>query len=153
MDCNFVLNSFPKDVVNNLVRAARSHGCKMFAVQFAATIIACMRLSPPSRADTVDGEHRVTKPYNPCNLLSHLSTNGHAKLVGASGFNVIDAVDLSRFMSCIHGGDRETLDAVWTLAREVQAQMSEQDAWQKDSARFAPTVMKALAEFIFNNPP
>lgn len=54
---------------------------------------------------------------------------------------------------CIDGGDRETLDAVWMLAREIQVQMSEQDAWQDDAARFAPVVMKVLAEFVFNNPP
>jgi hypothetical protein len=39
------------------------------------------------------------------------------------------------------------------LAREIQAQMVEQNEWQDDVARSCPIEMKRLAESIFAHPP
>jgi hypothetical protein len=139
--------TFPKATVHGLLCNARKHGCKMFSVQLASILISCLRISPPS--DLV--EHRVTLPYNPVNLRSRLSTNGAAEIVSALGFNTLEASDLLRFGSCTE--DKATLEAVWTLAREIQAQITEQDEWHVDAARSAPIVMKTLAENIFAHPP
>ena len=109
-------------------------------------MMSCIRISPPD-----SGEHRVTLPFNPVNLRSRLSTNPPTEIVSALGFNIIDAADLQRFVTCT--GDEATLEAVWTIAREIQAKMAKQDEWQDDIARTAPIVMKTLAENIFACPP
>jgi hypothetical protein len=93
----------------------------------------------------------VTIPFNPINLRSRLSTSGTTEIVSALGFQALEAGDLHRFVSCT--GDEATTEAVWTLAREIQEQMKEQDGWQDDVARASPMVMKTLAEKVFTHPP
>lgn len=115
----------------------------------ATIVMAVLRVNPPS---TIEGEHRVTLPYNPINLRPWLSTNGAAEIVSALGFNTLDAPNLLRFNYALKG-DRETMHAVWTLAEELQTQIDEQNAWHANAARTAPIVMKTLAEAIFMNPP
>jgi hypothetical protein len=143
---DYIAVTFPESTAQGLVRSARKNGCKLFSVQLASILISCLRISPPD-----PGEHRVTLPLNPVNLRSRLSTNGTAEIVSALGFNALEALDLHRFVSCT--GDEATLEAVWTLAREIQAQIAEQDAWQDDVARSSPSVMKTLADSIFTHPP
>jgi hypothetical protein len=138
--------TFSESVAQGLIRNARKNGCKLFSVQLASIMMSCIRISPPD-----SGEHRVTFPFNPVNLRPRLSTNPPTEIVSALGFNVIDAADLQRFVTCT--GDEATLEAVWTIAREIQAKMAKQDEWQDDVARTAPVVMKTLAENIFACPP
>lgn len=106
-----------------------------------------MRLNPP----TDDANHCVSIPYNPVNLRPRISTIGSAELVSALGFNALEALNLLRFRSSIDG-DKETLEAIWMLAQEIQAQLTEQELWHDDAVRCAPIVLKTLGEF-FTHPP
>ncbi|KAF7976639.1 hypothetical protein HWV62_5955 [Athelia sp. TMB] len=168
---------FPPSTLKGLLAATRQRKVKLFATQFAMNLITCMRVSPPpllpptpaeGDRDTVgeDGEHRITLSYNAVNLRPTLSTQitegaggvpEKRELVSAIGFNTLDARDLMRFRSV--GGDnagvsdRETLDAIWTLAREIQAQLTEQAAWDKDITRCVPAVLGVLAGSLKTLPP
>jgi len=138
--------TFSESVAQGLIRNARKNGCKLFSVQLASILMSCIRISPPD-----SGEHRITFLFNPVNLRSRLSTNPPTEIVSALGFNAIEAADLQRFVKCT--GDEATLEAVWTIAKEIQAHVAKQDEWQDDVARTAPVVIKTLAESVFARPP
>lgn len=168
---------FPPSILKGLLAATRQHKVKLFATQFAINLIACMRVSPPPVVPPTrvgaernfvgeNGEHRITLSYNAVNLRPSLSTHTtegaggmpeKRELVSAIGFNTLDAKDLMRFRSI--GGDnpgvsdRETLDAIWTLAQEIQSQLTEQAAWDKDFTRCAPAVLGVLAGSLKTLPP
>ncbi|KAF7982892.1 hypothetical protein HWV62_25144 [Athelia sp. TMB] len=144
-----IARSFPPATTQRLVRAARSHACKLFAVQWASVLLSCMRLSPPAPGADV----RVAAPFNPVNLRPRLATRGRAELVSALGFGALEACDLGRFRAAaVGGGDRGLARAVWTLAGEIQAQLAEQEAWHDDAVRYAPGALQVLGKF-FADPP
>lgn len=135
-------------------------------MQFAVNIIACMLVSPPP--GECESELRVTLPYSAVNLRPLLSTRGEGgtELVSALGFNTLDARDLMRFRSIAICSriqesnrsrregerERETVEAVWTLAREIQAQLTEQAEWHGDFVKCAPVVLGTVVEAFKNAP-
>ncbi|KAF7976160.1 hypothetical protein HWV62_7481 [Athelia sp. TMB] len=163
----YSITKFPPSILKGVLTAAREHKVKLFATQFAMNIIACMRASPPplsypplkegERSPVGEnGEHRITLPYNAVNLrplLSTTNTKDARELVSAIGFNTIDAHDLARFRSAATGSDQDILDAIWALARETQAQLVEQAAWDAQFVKCAPVVIGTLAGALKTIPP
>ncbi|KAF7973749.1 hypothetical protein HWV62_14334 [Athelia sp. TMB] len=143
--------AFPPPTTQRLLRAARAHAVRLFAVQWASVLLACMRLSPPA---TSAGEVRVVAPFTPVNLRARLATRGRAELVSALGFGALEARDLGRFRAAVvEGGDVGLVGAVWTLAGEIQAQLAEQESWHDDAVRYAPGALQALGKFFADPPP
>ena len=148
---SFKVATFPSTILKGLLRAARAHGVKLYATQFATNLIACMRAALPPLTDS---EHRVTLPFNAVDLRRLLSTLGQTELVSALGFNTLDARDLMRFRAAGEEGasERVILDAVWTLAREIQVQLNEQAEWDTDFVKSAPAVLGTIATWLKNEP-
>ncbi|KAF7980081.1 hypothetical protein HWV62_39880 [Athelia sp. TMB] len=148
---SFKVTKFPSTTLKGLLRAARAHGVKLFATQFATNLIACMRAAPPPPTDS---EHSVTLPFNAVDLRRLLSTPGQTELVSALGFNTLDARDLMRFRAAGEESacERVILDAVWTLAGEIQAQLIEQSKWDKDFVKSAPVLLGTVATWLKNAP-
>ncbi|KZP13013.1 hypothetical protein FIBSPDRAFT_1049718 [Athelia psychrophila] len=150
---SYKITKFSEATSNGLLRAARVHGVKLFATQFATNLIACMRVSPPPATD--EGEHRITLPYNAVSLRRNLSTLGQTELVSALGFNTLDARDLMRFKAAGDKGasNQVILDAIWTLAREIQVQLTAQAEWDKDFVKCAPVMLQTLGALFKDAPP
>ncbi|KAF7982891.1 hypothetical protein HWV62_25142 [Athelia sp. TMB] len=145
-----IIRSFPPATTQGLVRAARSHACKLFAIQWASVLLACMRVNPPEPGADV----RVIAPFSPVNLRPRIATRGRAELVSALGFGALEASDLGRFREAVvSGGDFGLVQAVWTLASEIQAQLTEQEPWHDDAVRYAPPALQTFAKFYGNPPP
>lgn len=111
-----------------------------------------MRASPPP--SNAEEEQRVTWPCNAVNLRRILNTLGQAELVSALGFNAIDARDLMRFaaVGAEDASEREILDAIWTLAQEIQEQLTMQAQWDKDFVKCAPIMLQTLGSWYKDAP-
>jgi hypothetical protein len=126
----YIAVTFPESVAQ---RNARKNGCKIFSVQLASILMSCIRISPPD-----SGEHRVILPFNPVNLRPRLSTIGPAEIVSATGFNVLEAAGLHRFVTCT--GDEATLEAVWTIAKRFRRKW-----WSRTSGMMMPHELPPLS--------
>lgn len=139
-----IVRSFKPTTTEGLIRAARRHACKLYSLQWASVLIANLRMNSPDPGADVN----VSFPFCPINLRPCISTLGRAELVSALGFIALEALDLGRFRGAAVGrNDEELLEAVWTLAREIQAQLTESEPWREDAVRSVPIVLKALGAF------
>ena len=108
-----------------------------------------MRVNPPDPGADV----RVIAPFNPINLRPRIATRERAELVSALGFGALEACDLGRFRApVVDGGDCGIVQAVWTLASEIQVQLTEQEPLQADVVRYAPAALQVLGGFYANPP-
>lgn len=144
---DYLSTEFSEKVTAGLLEASRKHGPKMYSMQFASVLVACLRITPISH---YAGEQRVTL-LNPVNLRSRLSKNGASEIVSSLGFDSLEVDDLLKYYPM--KDDKETTAAVWAIAKDIQEQMISQRPWKDDVSKVSPILMKTLAESMFANPP
>ena len=84
--------------------------------------------------------------------LASLSKNGSSEIVSAVGSNTLEISDISKYYPV--KGDKETVAAVWAIAKSLQEQLVMQKPWAYDVSKSAPIAMKTVMEkFVGSKPP
>ena len=146
---DYLSTVFSEEVTAGLLKASRKHGPKMFSVQTASIIVTCLRINPipPDSCG-----QRVTIPGSPVSLRPILSKNGSSEIVSASGSYSLEVSDVSKYYPV--EGDKETVAAVWAIAKDLQEQLVMQKPWMYNVSKSAPIAMKFMMEkFVGSKPP
>ncbi|EJU03968.1 hypothetical protein DACRYDRAFT_14207 [Dacryopinax primogenitus] len=136
--------TFPPEFAEKIRLAARAHGCSILSTVFAANYLTLLHLLP--RKQIPDEELFVHIYPAGADLRSRYLLGGPERQkdvqnweIGLTlGGNVIGAYHLERFL------DSNKLKDVWTVAREVQAQMLEQQPYQATAAQWVPAIIAAM---------
>ena len=94
-------------------------------------------------------EQRIALPHNPINLRPILSKNDSPEIVSALGFNSLEVNDLLKYYPV--KDDKETISAIWSIAKDLQEQMVMQKPWKYDTSKSAPFVIKTLIETVISS--
>ncbi|KZT56244.1 hypothetical protein CALCODRAFT_556036 [Calocera cornea HHB12733] len=140
-----LVKTFPPGFPEKLRSAARANRCSIFSAVFAANYLTLLHLLPPKSTPT--GELFVHIYPAGADLRSkHLRGGAEAqndrrnwKIGLTLSGNVIGAYRMERFL-----GSTTPLEDVWTLAREVQAQVLEQQPYQASASRWVPSIIAAM---------
>ncbi|KZO90753.1 hypothetical protein CALVIDRAFT_531269 [Calocera viscosa TUFC12733] len=140
-----LVKTFPRGFSEKLRLAARAHGCSILSAVFAANYLTLLHLFP--RQSIPKGELFVHIYPAGADLRSQYLSGGpetqkdrrNWQIGLALSGNVIGAYHMERFL----GSDRP-LDDVWTLGREVQAQVVEQQPYQASAAQWVPAIIGAM---------
>ena len=145
---DYLSTVFSEEVTAGLVKASRRHGPKIFSVQTASIIVTCLRINP---IPPDSGEQRVFIPGSPVSLRPILSKNNSSEIVSAIGSDSLEVSDVSKYYPV--EGDRETVAAVWAIAKDLQEQIIMQKPWKLDVSKSTPIIIKALIENVNSSKP
>ena len=138
---DYLSTVFSEEVTAGLLKASRKRGPKIFSIQIASILVTCLRINPTPQ-DLY--EQRIAVPHNPLNLRPVLSKNDSPEIVSAFGFNSLEVSDLLKYYPV--KDDKETISAVWSIAKDLQGQMVMQKPWMYDTSKSAPFVTKTVIE-------
>ncbi|KZT54846.1 hypothetical protein CALCODRAFT_372467 [Calocera cornea HHB12733] len=150
-----ILKTFAAPLAENLRLAARTNGCGVFSAIVAANYLSILSLNPPT---TFDGELHARILPNASDLRAKYLAGGAAskkdrrtwQVASALGGGVISARRLERFLQSdgvVRPGD------VWTLARELQAQVTAQAPYQATAAYWVPDAIAMMMASFFSAAP
>ena len=118
-----------ENALQALVKAARAQGSTLFSTAYAAALISMLKVQRPSESDKLVSFQWVV----PVNLRFKDILTKDANVPSALASYMLEPENLSRF---IHNGRAPTVEDVWTLAREIKAQMDEQSPEMKNIAQW-----------------
>jgi len=143
------LRSFSTDALSSLLSAARQHGCTIFNILLAAEILAILRVNPPTRKDEIS----IPIFPSPFNLrTNHLRKKPFEKanwdVAGAIACNILIARDLGQFSVNDTHDNKKLVDDVFTLAREIRAQIDEQRKYMDRASFWVHEMMSTILSVI-----